>query len=198
MTYLTYVVDECRNEAKTLGTTYVDSLETLVNDIEKKQSIAMFRQFPTPFLVKKKFGAFQGRLIAAKEIVKINGEEYAVIKLLSVLVKSNHDYDDFQDNPKKHGDRYLQRGNTDEITKHFTELLKTNPPEPKPEMSENEQAFLFASNTNYELKNEALVYESENWIEMINSKPYLSYMEPIKETVEAIIDGKDPDENSWI
>ncbi|MDR1948267.1 MAG: hypothetical protein LBQ38_02640 [Spirochaetaceae bacterium] len=190
MTYLTYLANECRDEAKSLGTTYIDSLDTLVNDIRKKQSIAMFRQFPFPFLVKKKFGSFQGRLIAAKEIITVHGEEYAVIKLLSILVKSNHDYDDFQNNPERHGDKYLRRCKTNDIIQYFTGRLKTNPPEPKPEMTEDEQSFLFASkfsDPDYELKNEDLIYESENWIELINSEPYSSYMEAVHETVYEIV-----------
>lgn len=78
MNYIVYIADEYRKEKRDRN--YKNVLDKMEKDVERKRNIANFKRFSDPFLVKKKFGASQGRLIAAKEIVNINGDDYEVIK----------------------------------------------------------------------------------------------------------------------
>jgi hypothetical protein len=185
MDYVVYIADECRREAKTHN--YTDALEKLAGDVERKQNVANFDQFPTPFFVKKKFGAFQGRLIAAQEIININGTDYAIMKFLAILVKADKEYSEFQNNAKANGDKYLKRINSVDLKKAIEERVAEKPPIKKQSLSDEEKSFLYSSNTNYSLENESLIYESEDWIKAINSKPYINYLSPICNAISSIV-----------
>ena len=185
MDYIVYIADECRDEAKAHN--YTDALEKQARDIEQKQKVA-FNPFPAPFFVKKKFGDKRGRLIAAQEIVNINGTEYAVIKFLAVFIKADKEYDDFQDNSKVYGDKYLRRVGSDQLKSIVAERIKEAPPQKKQALSNEEEAFLYDSKTTYSLENESLVYESENWIKSINANPYKNYIADINRTLSKLVD----------
>jgi hypothetical protein len=185
MDFIVYVTNECKEEAKKHN--FSSTLESLCSDIEKKQSIAMFKPFPVPFLVKKKFGSFQGRLIAAKEIIKVNDNEYAVIKFLSALIRGSTDYTAFQDNAQKNGEKYLRRTNTEDIRGFVRERMESNPPEKKNPLSPEEQAFLYSSNSTYNLENDLLIYESKDWISTVNQKPYMNHMNRIYDTITELL-----------
>jgi hypothetical protein len=195
MDYIVYIADECRKEARDHN--YTDSLERVARDVEQKQNVANFDQFPTPFFVKKKFGTFQGRLIAAQEIVNINTNDYAVIKFLAVLIKADKEYNDFQDsNTNANGDKYLRRVNSEELRKFVEEKITKEPPPKKQSLSTEEESFLYSSNTTYSLENESLIYESEDWIKSINNKQYANYLSPIYDTVCELADGNNSDKHS--
>jgi hypothetical protein len=186
MNYIVYITDECRKEAKEHN--YIEALERTAHDVEYNQSIANFDPFPVPFLIKKKFGTFPGRLIAAKETVNINGDDYVAIKFLSVRIRADKDYNDFQNNTDANGDKFLRRVNSEELRKFIEEKIKKEPPQKKQPLSNKEEAFLYSANTTYNLENESLIYESEDWIKAINSKPYTYYLSPIYDEVYNLAD----------
>jgi hypothetical protein len=194
MYFIVYITDECREEAKTHN--FSPALESLCRDIEDKQSISMFQPFQVSFLVKKKFGTKQGRLIAAKEIIKVNDSEYAVIKLLSVLIRGSTDYTAFHENSRLNGEKYLRRTNTAVITQVVSQRIASDPlKRKKPLLSEDEQSFLYSSNSTYNLENQALIYESEDWIAAINQKPYINHMNRIYDTINELLSGKYAEDN---
>ncbi|MDR0742772.1 MAG: ATP-binding domain-containing protein, partial [Tannerella sp.] len=191
MEFIVYTTKKCKEEAETHN--FVSALESLEGDIEKKQSIAMFQPFPASLFVKKKFGSFQGRLIAAQEIVKVDDHDYAVMKLLGVLIRGTKDYESFSDNAQKNGEKYLRRVNTETIKQFVSERIESNPPEKKKSLSEEEKAFVYSSNSDYSLKNESLIYESKKWIAAINQKPFADQKNRIHDTIEHLLDGKYPE-----
>jgi hypothetical protein len=193
MDYIVYVADECRKEAREHN--YLDALEKTAKDVERNQSIANFDQFPVPFLVKKKFASVQGRLVAAKEIVNMNGNNYAVIKFLAVLIKADKEYNDFQNNTSANGDKFLQRVNSEKLGIFLGEKITKDPPPKKQSLSNEEESFLYSSNTTYNLENEFLIYESENWIKAINNKPYINYLSAIYDSVFDIVNGNNSDKH---
>jgi hypothetical protein len=191
MDYIVYIADECRKEAKDHN--YIDALGKTAYDVEHNQSIANFDQFPVPFLIKKKFGAFQGRLIAAKEIVNMNGNDYAIIKFLAVLIKANKEYNDFQDNANANGNKFLRRVNSKALKNFVEEKISKDPPLKKQSLSDEEDSFLYSVKTTYNLENESLIYESEDWIKAINSKPYTNYLSSIYDVVYNIVNSSNID-----
>jgi hypothetical protein len=185
MDYIVYIVDECMKEAKAHN--YTDALVKLAHDVEQKQNVANFDQFPAPFFVKKKCGDKRGRLIAAQEIMNIKGTDYAVIKFLAILIKADKEYSKFQNDAKVNGDKYLKRTDSVELKKAIEEKVAKEPPAKKQSLSAEEKSFLYGSNTNYGLENESLIYESEDWIKAINSKPYINYLSPIYNVISNIV-----------
>lgn len=146
MDYIVYIADECIKEAREHD--YIDALEKLAWDVEHKHNVANFDQFPAPFFVKKKFGNKRGRLIAAQENITINGNDYAVIKFLAVLLKADKEYDDFQNNTKDNGFKYLKRTDSTELIAVVKEKIAKEPPTKKQSLSDEEKSFLYSSNTN--------------------------------------------------
>jgi hypothetical protein len=191
MDYIVYIADECKKEAREHN--YIDALEKLARDVEQKQNIANFDQFPAPFFVKKKFGDKRGRLIAVQEKITVNNDDYAVIKFLAVLLKADKEYDDFQNNAKGNGVKYLQRTDLEELKTAIKEKVAKEPPAKKQPLSDKEESFLYDSNTNYSLENESLIYESEDWIKAINSKQYANYLSPIHDAVFDIVNSNNID-----
>jgi hypothetical protein len=187
MDYIVYIADECRKEAKAHN--YIGALEKLAADVEGKQNIANFYQFPAPFLVKKKFGSVQGRLIAAQENITINGNDYAVINFLAVLIKADKEYDDFQNNTNANGDKYLKRVDSEELRRFVEEKIAKEPLHKKQSLSDEEESFLYGSNIIYSLENETLIYESGDWIKKINSKQYANYLNSIYDEVLNLVSG---------
>jgi hypothetical protein len=196
MDYIVYITDECRKEA--MERNYGEAFDKMEQAVERKQGIANFDpSFPAPFLVKKKFGAFRGRLIAEKEIANINGDDYAVIKFLAVFIKADKEYKDFRHNPKTNGEKFLRRIDTEELKKYIEEKIASDPPRKKPPLSDDEKAFLYSSNTPSNLENEPLIYESEEWIKAINSKPYVNYLSAIYDAVaNNLVGGNNADKRS--
>jgi hypothetical protein len=187
MVYIVYITDECWKEARAHN--YTDALGKLARDVEQKQNVANFDQFPSPFFIKKKFGSFQGRLLAAQEIVTIGNSDYAVIKFLAVLIRADKEYNDFQSsNTAINSDKYLRRVNPEELRKFVEEKIEKEPPLKKQPLSSEEESFLYSSKTTYSLENESLIYESENWIKSINSKQYTNYLSQIYDAICDIAD----------
>ncbi|MDR0682840.1 MAG: ATP-binding domain-containing protein [Dysgonamonadaceae bacterium] len=192
MDYIVYITKECEKEANTHN--FLLALKTLERDVETKQSISMFQPFPASFYVKKKFGSVQGRLLAVKEIIKVRDQDYAVMIFLSVLIRGGADYENFNDNPQKNGEKYLRRAaNTDAIKQSVSEKTASGQHTKKKNLSDDEVAFLYASNSRYEYKNEELIYESKEWITAFNQEPFVNQKNRIHDTVEHLITGNYPD-----
>ena len=187
MDYIVYIADECRKEAREHN--YTDALEKHARDVEQNQYVGNFDKFPVPFFVKKQFAGKQSRLIAAQEIVTINNTDYAVLKFLAVLIKADKEYNDFQDRANVNGEKYLKRVDSETVKKYVEEKIAKEPPPKKQNLSDAENSFLYSSNATYSLDNEPLIYESGDWINAINSKPYSHYLSHIHEGVFDLVNG---------
>jgi hypothetical protein len=67
MAIYVYATEACREEARKHSVE--PQLDRIIRKVESDQSYSQFQPFPSPFLVKKKFGMFIGRLIAQVEEV---------------------------------------------------------------------------------------------------------------------------------
>jgi len=80
MALLVYPTEDCLSDAQTHGLTY--EVEKVIQRVEDSQSLSVFDPFPPPYLVKKKLGGRQGRLIASRQSVG----DHAVVVLLAMLL----------------------------------------------------------------------------------------------------------------
>ena len=84
MALFVYPTEDCLADAQTHGLSY--EVEKLIQRVEGSQSLSVFDPFPPPYLVKKKLGGRQGRLIASRQSVG----DHAVVVLLAVMIWKDH------------------------------------------------------------------------------------------------------------
>jgi hypothetical protein len=167
MSLFVFTTENCRNEASEHG--WQDRLESFALSLEQNQSVRMFEPFPPPYLVKKKFGEYAGRLVAAHVPV---GED-SVVVLLSALIKGTHDYDNFSEHAVEYGRQNLEHLYINKNWAAYVDERKAvDPPKPKAAVGEDEYGYLHdvlhhasASGTSAEAPEEDLVCESSDWVE---------------------------------
>jgi hypothetical protein len=163
MALFAFVTDQCTDEAEHHG--WQNTLDRFAASLEEKQSVGMFEPFPPPYLVKKKFGSYQGRLVAA--LVPV-GED-SVVVLLSVMIKGTHDYDEFSTDAVPFGQRELEHLYAEKNWAAFVEERTCNSSAtPKPTVSGEEYGYLhdvLHHTTAEGVIDEELVCESIEWAE---------------------------------
>ena len=87
MTLFVYVTEQCRVEAR--AHTIADDVERVRLNIEERQSLSTFDQFPPPYLVKKKLHGRQKRLVAETRRVG----DHTVVVFLAVMIRGGRDYE---------------------------------------------------------------------------------------------------------
>jgi len=185
MAYIVYITENCRKEAKKHN--FEQDLQRLKDSIEKNQTAAQLERLSsTKYCVKKKIGSFQGRLVTYERQYTLN-KEHTVIIFLAILIRGNDDYRNFQRDPETHGDKLLKKIDENELRSYLEKAIEENPPVVKPPLSESENSYLYsAAAPDYELDNEALVYESEKWVNAISQDSSLSILHNIYRTVSQI------------
>jgi hypothetical protein len=185
MAYIVYITEDCQKEAKKHN--FDQDLQPLKDMIEKNQTVASLGRIGSSKYFKKKFGKFQGRLITCEEPQTIVNKEYVVIIFLTIFIRGNNDYAVFRRNPEIHGEKYLSRIDRNNFKKYLEKAIAENPPVSKPPLSEVEKAYLYSAGvTSYDLDNEALIYESDQWVKAINQEPFSSILPRIYDTVKNI------------
>lgn len=101
MTLFVYPTETCSLDARKHSLT--DEVQRFAERVEKTQSTSLFDPFPQPWLVKKKMGGRQGRLIA--ELRHIG--EHSVVVLLTILIRGSRDYEGFSDDPVGYGKKHF-------------------------------------------------------------------------------------------
>lgn len=141
MTIYVYVTNACSEEAKTHGLTA--RVESLRVDIETRQSLSQFDQFPTPYLVKKKFGGMQPRLVAESRRVR----DDLFVVFLAVMIRGHDDYEvGFVHDPRGYGERNLApRVSEEELLAELERRTCTSDLPGKPKPSSNEFALLYTA-----------------------------------------------------
>jgi hypothetical protein len=166
MSTFVYFTENCRSDTITHG--IMEDVERLKQRIENTHSTSMFDPFPAPYLVKKKFGKYQCRLIAELRTV----EDHAVIIFLAVLIRGGHDYKSFSDNPNNYGQQHFNHLVSDEeITKFVEESTREPETLPKCEPSDGECGLLYGAFAIH--KNSAtedLVCETHRWVEQVTEE----------------------------
>ena len=169
---LVYVTDQCREDAKKHSWGRI--LEATVEKVEKDQTTVIFDDFPHPWLVKKQFGARQGRLIAARKAVPYKGEEILVIVFLAVLIRGDRgDYDGphgFGHAPEEYGRIHFEPRLTKldpELSTWVDKRLRTEPPPEKPILTEAEQTYLYTQLNVGRPQDDILICESRSWVDSV-------------------------------
>ena len=94
MAWFAFITKACEEAARRHGVWR--QVEDFRDEIKKLQEFALvrFQQFPPPYLVKKKFAGWEGRLIARRyDFTDQQNEEHTVIVFLDFMTRGNHGYD---------------------------------------------------------------------------------------------------------
>ncbi len=165
MTLFVYVTDKCLENAQTYG--LQGDVERFKERVELTQSRSLFDPFPSPYLVKKKLGGRQGRLIAD---YRPSGD-HAVIVFLAILIRGNREYGDgFIHNPHEYGEHHFASLVSDsDIACFLAERTRVAPVPPKPEPSNPEYGLLFGAFGHHtDSSAEDLVCESKLWVDSVS------------------------------
>ncbi|MCL2804696.1 MAG: ATP-binding domain-containing protein [Treponema sp.] len=186
MAYIVYITEYCQKEAKKY--TLDQDLQRLKNAIERDQNIAKLERFgSTNYSVKKKFGSKQGRLISYEEPRTIAGKDHTVIIFLTIMIRGDNDYVYFQRDPNTFGENLYGKIDQKSLKEYLEKAVAEEPPVNKPSLSDSERAYLYsAAATNYDLDNEALICESDQWVKAINQAPFSTILPRIYDTVKDI------------
>src|SRR5574341_994422 len=102
MALFVYITEECRENARRHALS--DELDRFKERGEATQSTSQFDPFPPPYLVKKKLGGRQGRLIAD---LRTHGD-HAVVVFLAILIRGDRAYENhFQVDPIGYGKQHF-------------------------------------------------------------------------------------------
>lgn len=165
MSLLVFVTESCRDDAR--QHTLLNELEKFRERVETTQSTSLFDAFPPPYLVKKKLGGRQGRLIATLRTV----EDQAVIIFMAILMRGGHAYEDeFGPDPIAYGEQHFRDLVTDQQLVEFVrERTRTQPPEPKPEPTSAEYELLYGAFAHHqEAALDDLVCETNEWVMQVS------------------------------
>lgn len=171
MALFVYTTPTCQTSAKKHS--FSEALKTIAGKLEKEQNLALFDAFPPPYLVRKQFGSKQGRLIAARREIIIDGEEHLVVVLLDILIRGSNDYDSqggFGHDPIGYGKNHFEPVLAKlEVTlaDFIRDRTKTDPPPERPILSDYERVFLSEQVDTGKDNSDILVCETKNWIDRI-------------------------------
>lgn len=166
MTLFVYVTENCRADSRTHG--LAEEIDRLASRVERTQSVSTFDTFPSPYLVKKKLGGRQGRLIAEH---RFHGD-VGIIVFLSILIRGSREYDEFQKYPHDYGEANFRALVSDEEVANFVNhRTEQKPPPEKPSPSEEEYLILYDSFTSQQQSgSDILVCETREWADAISQE----------------------------
>lgn len=167
MTLFVYITEKCKKDMEIYGLR--PEVERFRERVEETQSISQFDPFPPPFLVKKKLGGRQGRLICERRSV----DDHVVVVFLAILIRGQRNYEDqFAKDPEGYGRQHFSGLLSDEEIRTFVvERTRKGPPTPKPDPSEIEYGLLFgAFGHHQESGAEDLVCETQEWVEFVSEE----------------------------
>jgi hypothetical protein len=165
MTLYVQICDNCQKEAELHA--LVDEMERFKERVEATQSTDLFDQFPIPYLVKKKLGGRQGRLIATLRPVA----EHAVVVFLSIMIRGHREYGEFVRDPVLYGRNHFDDVISDAmITAYVEERARVAPPPRKMDPSEVEYSLLYdAFSHRSESNSDVLVCETAHWVDAVGT-----------------------------
>jgi len=167
MALFVYPTEDCLADAQTYGLTY--EVEKLIQRVEDSQSLSVFDPFPPPYLVKKKLGGRQGRLIASRQSVG----DHAVVVLLAVMIRGQRAYEsEFAVDPVGYGRQHFDRLiDLQTLAQFVGSRLENAPPPEKVEPSEGEYDFLYSAFAHHaSALVDRLVCESPYWVNQVGQE----------------------------
>ena len=165
MSLLVYVTEACRREAVTHS--LEEDIARFVARVEESQSTSLFDHFPPPYLVKKKLGGRQGRLIA--DLCTVQG--HSVVRFLSIMIRGSREYAHFAENPGQYGStKFANVVDDGELERFVGKRTKRAPAPSKPTASSEEYGFLYGVFSRHEADlGDELVFETEEWLSQVSA-----------------------------
>jgi hypothetical protein len=185
-----YIAEACQDEARSHA--FSEVLDRLKDGIELSQSLSQFDQFPPPYLVKKKLGGRQGRLIA--EVRKIRS--HPVVVFLAVMIRGARAYEDeFVKDPKGYGRQHFSDlVSDDELDRFVEERTRVGEVPAKPEPSEVEYQFLYGAFSHQQAggglsaeQADQIVCETQDWVEQVAQERIANQLVRLSNTVLAAL-----------
>jgi len=138
MSLFVYITESCKGDAHRYALS--DEIQRFKEKVEKSQATSQFDPFPPPYLVKKKLGGRQGRLIADLRTVG----DHAVVVFLAIMIRGDRAYEDhFGPDPVAYGNQHFKHlVEAGELESYINERTRVEPPPAKPNPSAEEFAFL--------------------------------------------------------
>ncbi len=166
MPLFVYVTSTCAQDARDHGIS--TDLEKFKDRVETTQSLNLFDPFPPPYLVKKKLGSRQGRLIA--EQVQVGS--HSVLVFHTVLIRGNRDYADFVAGPIEYGRRqFRDKLQSRELEQYVNERTAMTPPPTKAVPTAFEYRMLYDAFTHHAgMDSEDLIFETRDWVDQVRSE----------------------------
>ena len=165
MSLFVYIAEKCLDDAK--RHTIEGEVQRFKERIESTQSTSLFDHFPPPYLVKKKIGGRQKRLVAERRSVG----DHAVIVFLTVLIRGDRTYEEFSKNAVAYARKHLQLVSDEVVTQYVIEQTKTEPPPLKPTPNDIEYSFLYNAFSHHQDSSpDGFVWETAEWVSQVSDE----------------------------
>jgi len=194
MAIYVYATEACREEARKHSVE--PQLDRIIKKVESDQSYSQFQPFPSPFLVKKKFGMFIGRLIAQVEEVDGN----VVLVLLAFMRRGSKEYKDrggFHNDPHKYAEQHFRSRYKSEDLVRFVAQKEQDPPvATKPGLEAQESLILHNALSASQGTTEHSFCDGRAWMTAISQKTISNRKQSIHKHIEGLIgswDASSPD-----
>jgi hypothetical protein len=180
-----YVCDQCDKDV--MNYSLSSEFERFHTKVLQDQQLSRFDNFPSPFLVKKRMGGKQFRLIAKKWQPHHNSEHIVVVAL-RVLKRGSREYGNFSLDAESFGQNHLDNLVSEEtLNSYLEEQIKIPAPDPFPVLNESESNYLynvFSGSGNSE-SSDILCFESPEWVQAILDR---KFNEKRKDVLDLIIE----------
>jgi hypothetical protein len=182
---LVLVTENCKKEAATLGLSL--EVERFRARIEQAQSVSYFEDFPHPYIVGKKFGGRQGRLLAEHR----TAGEHGVVVFLSLLTRSSRDYAEFAKDPVGYGEKHLKLVSDHDLAAYIRKRTEKDPPPEKQDPSESEYKLLynlFSPHQGDGFDSERIVLETREWVDQVSQDRFDKQLANLVKACEQCLD----------
>ena len=121
-----------------------------------------------PYLVKKKIGGKQKRLVAERRSVG----DHAVVVFLAVLIRGSRIYEEeFAKDPVAYGQQQLKLASDEELARYVEDRTRTQPPPLKATPNETEYSFLYSAFAHHHNTSaEDFVWETAEWVSQVSQE----------------------------
>jgi hypothetical protein len=188
MTLFVYITESCRDDASTHG--MISEVDGLRQKVEEKQNTSQFDRFPSPYLVKKKLGSRQGRLIAEEREIG----EHVVIVFLAVMIRGSREYaSGFGADPQVYGETHFRHLVDQEKLADFVEARTSRDPvTPKQAPSDEEYSLLYTAFADPgAIGTGAMVFETREWVDAISQDRIAKQLPYLTKPVTNALSGPD-------
>lgn len=190
MAIYVYATEACREEARKHSVE--PQLDRIIKKVESDQSYSQFQPFPAPFLVKKKFGMYSGRLIA--QVEEIDGN--VVVVMLAFMLRGSKEYKDrggFYNDPNKYAEQHFRsRYKTEDLSRFVAQKEQEEPIASKPALEEQESLILYNALSASQGATEHSFCDGRAWMAAISQKTISNRKQSIHKHIEGLIGSWDP------